>query len=197
MYSEEAIAKQVSAAGSEVIDMDAKQYEESASRWVTGERLAPDEEQDLLDWLESHPDAREALLEDESLDSLLAAGAGWMRRRKILWRAACPGVGRAIAVVEAPPVIAPPRVARSELQAKGVLSRKSRPSPEAQDVPPRKFSRLQALSRQSNPLGGGDCQLLRGVGAGRHRMAVARRRPTCSPRKPGRKPRTKWPGSAA
>ncbi len=76
--------------------MDAKQYEESASRWVTGDRLAPDEEQDLLDWLESHPDAREALLEDESLDSLLRSGSRLDETAEDFvagWRA--PGVGRA------------------------------------------------------------------------------------------------------
>ena len=51
--------------------MDARQYEELASRWVAGDRLAPGEEQFFLEWLEKRSDARTAMLEDETLDSLL------------------------------------------------------------------------------------------------------------------------------
>ena len=51
--------------------MDAQLASELAARFVCGDRLAPSEEQDLLRWLESHPAARNELLADEAIDSLL------------------------------------------------------------------------------------------------------------------------------
>jgi hypothetical protein len=108
--------------------MDAQQFDELASRWIGGDRLARDEEQRLLDWLDSHPDARDALLEDESLDSLLRS---WPQLadtsddfvqgcvRRISGERADNGAWAA--VVEVPPIIVPPRVAHSERQAEGVL----------------------------------------------------------------------------
>ncbi len=51
--------------------MDTQLFSELVSRWVSGDRLAPAEQQSLLDWLENHPEARRELLEDETLDSLL------------------------------------------------------------------------------------------------------------------------------
>ena len=51
--------------------MESKQAREFASRLVAGERLTPAEEQELLEWLEQQPTAREAYLADETMDSLL------------------------------------------------------------------------------------------------------------------------------
>jgi hypothetical protein len=51
--------------------MDAQRLEELVSRWVSGDRLAPAEEQHLLQWLKNHPEDRGELLADEELDSLL------------------------------------------------------------------------------------------------------------------------------
>jgi hypothetical protein len=51
--------------------MDPQLFGELVARWVSGDRLAHAEEQGLLDWLEVHPEARQELLDDEALDSLL------------------------------------------------------------------------------------------------------------------------------
>ena len=51
--------------------MDAQTARELASRFVSGDRLTPAEEQRLLQWLENHPEARGELLDDEAMDSLL------------------------------------------------------------------------------------------------------------------------------
>ena len=97
--------------------MDGQLFSELISRWVSGDRLAPAEEQDLLEWLENHPQARTELLEDEALDSLLRS---WPRLegtcedfvRECLRRATGGGTNRRepISTVEAPPVVAPPVV---------------------------------------------------------------------------------------
>jgi ferric-dicitrate binding protein FerR (iron transport regulator) len=51
--------------------MESKQARELAARVVSGERLTQADEQELLAWLQQHPEAREAYLADEALDVLL------------------------------------------------------------------------------------------------------------------------------
>ena len=95
--------------------MDAQQFEELVSRWVSGDRLAPAEQQSLLDWLENHPEARHELLEDEALDSLLRC---WPRLEETaedfvqdcLRRAAGERADHRepVSAVAAPPIVAPP-----------------------------------------------------------------------------------------
>ncbi|MGO9113064.1 MAG: hypothetical protein ACLP9L_27850 [Thermoguttaceae bacterium] len=97
--------------------MEAQLVEELISRWVSGDRLTPAEERSLLDWLETHPEARNKLLEDEALDSLLRS---WPRLedtaetfvQDCLHRAAGEGTDHRVLVsaVAAPPIIAPPVV---------------------------------------------------------------------------------------
>ena len=99
--------------------MDAQQFAELVARWVSGDRLAPAEERSLLDWLEKHPEARQELLEDESLDSLLDC---WPRLeetaedfvRDCLRRAAGEPADRRqqVSAVVAPPIVAPPVAVR-------------------------------------------------------------------------------------
>ncbi len=109
--------------------MNATEFDDLASRWVVGDQLATDEEHRLLDWLEKQPNARVTLLQDEALDSLLCSLAEREENAEefvkgCLRRAAAQA---AAAVVEAPPIVAPPRMALSELPATGVVSRPSTP----------------------------------------------------------------------
>lgn len=104
--------------------MDARQYEELASRWVAGDPLAPDEEQLLLEWLENRPNARTALMDDETLDSLLHSWACLDETAEDFVQdclrgiadAGVNGLPAAAAVgspsIAAPPVVAPPIVVR-------------------------------------------------------------------------------------
>ena len=101
--------------------METQQFEQLASRWVAGDRLAPDEEQILLDWLENHPEARHTLIEDESLDSLLCC---WPRLEETAENFVRGCVHRAVdqrtsprepaSVVAAPPIVPPPIVRPGE-----------------------------------------------------------------------------------
>jgi hypothetical protein len=113
--------------------MDARRFEELLSRWVSGDRLAPAEEQSLLDWMENHPDARKELLEDEALDSLLRC---WPRLegtaedfvRDCLRRAVGEPVDqreRAFAVA-VPPIVAIPVPAVRPLKTPGDARRSGR-----------------------------------------------------------------------
>ena len=172
--------------------MDAPQYEEFASRWVAGERLAPDEEQFLLQWLEDQPDARADLLEDETLDSLLRDWSRLDETAENFVQDCLRGVAgadanglAAAAAVEAPPVVAPPVVvstqkwvARSELRAKGVVCDESTPFASSGTCHPSRF-RVHALfagkSARWAAAVAGCCAAAR---IGRHRMAVAGRRTT-------------------
>lgn len=97
--------------------MDAQVLSELVARWVSGDRLAPAEQQSLLEWLESHPEARHELLQDEALDSLLRC---WPRLddtaedfvRNCLRRATGGRTDQCerVSAVAAPPVVAPPVV---------------------------------------------------------------------------------------
>jgi hypothetical protein len=89
--------------------MDDQRFGELASRWVSAEPLAPAEEQELLDWLENHPEARRQLLDDESLDSLLRCWPRLDETADDFLRDCLARTERLVpASVKAPPVVAPP-----------------------------------------------------------------------------------------
>jgi len=95
--------------------MDAQLFENMVSRWVSGDPLTAAEEQSLLEWLQTHPEARKDLLQDETLDSRLRC---WPRLeetaedfvRDCLRRAGVERTGphEPFAAVAAPPIVAPP-----------------------------------------------------------------------------------------
>jgi hypothetical protein len=95
--------------------MDAEQMSELATRWVSGDPLTSAEEQTLLHRLQTNPEARQELLEDETLDSLLRCGSRLDDTAEDFVRASLERASRErwvqqqpASVVAAPPVVAPP-----------------------------------------------------------------------------------------